>query len=123
MSPARRRFVLGIQHFERRTRRRHGQCLRPDQDRQLTRRYGDSLLDFSQQRRFSPGMPLRSRLWAGFAGCKGAAEPALERCDPFGCPQRSPDGGRPFDPRRRRWVGRCSEKCCKIGDQRAMAPP
>jgi hypothetical protein len=39
--------------------------------------YGDSLLYVSQQLRLLRCVPLHSRLWAGFAECQRAAEPAL----------------------------------------------
>jgi hypothetical protein len=66
--------------------------------------YGDSLPEFSQQARLLLHVALGSRLWAGSARCKGAAEPPLERCDPFRRPKRSPDRVRPLDPSRRRLV-------------------
>ena len=65
-------------------------------------------------------VPLHSRLWARFAGCQRAAEPALEYRDPFRPPQRAADGGGPLDPGRRRRVGRHGEKRRKIRDQGAQ---
>ena len=79
-----------------------------------------TVYECSQQVRFPRCVHVRSRLWTGFAGCKVAAEPPLERRDPFGCPERSPDRRCPLDPSRRRLVGRCCEKGSKIGDQRAQ---
>jgi hypothetical protein len=64
--------------------------------------YGDSLLYVSRQLRWSRGVRLHSRFWAGFAGCQREAEPALENRDPFRPPQRAAGGGDPFDPGRRR---------------------
>ena len=66
------------------------------------------------------GRTVHSRLWSGFAGREGAAEPPLERRDPFRRAQRSSDRRRPLDPSRRRGIGRCGEKDSKIGDQRAQ---
>jgi len=87
----------------------------------ITRRgYGDSLLKFSQQPWLLLGVPVHSWLWTGFTRCKEAAEPPLERRDPFRHPKRSPDSRRPLDPRRHLRVGRCAEKRSKIGDQRAQ---
>ena len=82
--------------------------------------YGDSLLYVSQQLRLLRGVPLHSRLWAGFAGCQRAAEPALEHRDPFWPPKRAADGGSPLDPGRRRRVGRRGEKRREIRDQCAQ---
>jgi hypothetical protein len=36
------------------------------------------------------GFPVRSRLWARFAGCRALAEPALEHRDPSGAPSGRP---------------------------------
>jgi len=66
------------------------------------------------------GLMVHSRLWFGFAGCEGAAEPPLERRDPFRRPQRSSDRRRPLDPSRPCGIGRCGEKGRKIGNQRAQ---
>jgi hypothetical protein len=65
-----------------------------------------------------PGSPCARGFGPGLPGCKGAAEPPLERCDPFRRPKRSSDAGRPLDPGRCRRVGRCREERSKIGDQR-----
>jgi hypothetical protein len=43
-----------------------------------------------QQPRLPLGLAVHSRLWFGFAGCEGAAEPPLERRDPFRRPSGRP---------------------------------
>jgi hypothetical protein len=97
----------------------NGPVKRPDRVYPLEG-YGDSLLEFSKQPWIPLGVPVHSRLWTGFAGCEGAAEPPRERLDPFRRPKWLSDGGRPLDPSRHLRVGRCAEKRSKIGDQRAQ---
>jgi hypothetical protein len=97
---------------------RHGEKCRKIRDQ--CGDYGDSLLYVSQQLCLLRGVPLHSRLWAGFAGCQRAAEPALEHRDPFRPPQRAADRRGPLDAGRRRRVGRRGEKRREIGDQRAQ---
>ena len=63
--------------------------------------YGDSLLEFSQQRQLPLGVHVHSGLWARFAGCQAPAEPPLERRDPFRCAKRPSDRGCPLDASRR----------------------
>jgi len=81
--------------------------------------YGDSLLEFSQQRRLPLDVPVHSGLWARFAGCQAPAELPLERRDPFRRAKRPSDRGCRLDPSRRRGIGRRREKRSKIGDQSA----
>jgi hypothetical protein len=63
-------------------------------------------------RGFGPGLP----------GARARPSRRSSAANPFRRPKRSSDGGRPFDSSRRRRVGRCCEKCSKIGDQRAQGP-
>jgi hypothetical protein len=68
--------------------------------------YGDSLLEFSQQRQLPLGVPVHSGLWARFAACQAPAELPLERRDPFRRAKRPSDRRCPLDPSRRRGIGR-----------------
>jgi hypothetical protein len=97
----------------------NGPVKRPDRVYPLEG-YGDSLLEFLQQPWLPLGVPVHSRLWTGFTRCTGAAEPPLERREPFRHPKRSLDSRRPLDPSRHLRVGRCAEKRSKIGDQRVQ---